>query len=79
MSRPFWKPFGNNSYSADWSAIVDMSPKLKSFMEALRRILRIVLPDLVLGSCFKQLILSGVARAPILCRTRKIVVKKSKH
>jgi len=48
-----------------------MSPKLKSSIEALRKILRIVLPDRVLGSCFKHLILSGDARGPILCRTRK--------
>lgn len=49
--------------------MVEISPKLKSFVEALRRILRIVLPERVLGSCLRHLILSGDANGPILCRT----------
>lgn len=68
-SQPPLYPEGKSSNSADGSAIVEMSPNSKSFVEAFRKILRIVLPDLVLGSCFRHLILSGDANGPILWRT----------
>lgn len=61
--------FSNKISMMPSSANVDMSPISLSFWAILRRILLMILPDLVLGRPGACWITSGVANGPIFSRT----------
>lgn len=69
--------FLNNISTIDSSARVDVSPTFLSLMAILRKILRIILPDLVFGKPGAYWITSGMAKGPIFSRTENI--KKMKY
>ena len=66
-----WGLFSNKVSTTVESAIVVVSPMLRSFLAIFRKTLLIIFPDRVFGSPGALWITSGVANGPILVRTKE--------